>query len=614
MLLRTKLLAPIAVIFVLMAASALAWSFVAQRSNALDDASSALDHAAERRARLFQDALEERSELVILIAETKRVTDLESAIVEDSVKKVLLTHNLASLMERYSTSRFDHVYVYDNLGRDVISFEHGERLMDLSAPPAHPAEPFLSYFRNATTEESTIRLTVEGNATHVVFAAPVRDQRANVAGVVVAAEALADLAPSGLDEGAEATLTLYDALGTDVLGGGPRRLNVASLTAGARVVGGEIVATRVVSETVISGDEVTSLVLVAYRPTDEVTASAWGDVLQSAATLFAILLAIGGVVAIVVGRATRPIGKIDSTVSRIGGGDYAARAPAEGSDELVHLAVGINMMAEQLASREKQLRCEVESRSRSERLATLGSLSAGVAHEVNNPLTFMRAGNELSLLLIDERLADPALAGQERAILEEIKGDIARNTSGIDRIARIVGSLRLLAKPQREQTSVSLAAVIEATTSLAATRLKDLDGIEVDVPEDVMVTGSFDSIGQVLLNLLLNAVDATPNGTGHVRIVASQAGGSVKLSVEDNGPGITPEFKARLFTPFATTKANGTGLGLSICQRIMEEHGGSIRHEDRVGGGSRFVLEFPAGETSVESAQPAGVLRRPKTS
>lgn len=128
--------------------------------------------------------------------------------------------------------------------------------------------------------------------------------------------------------------------------------------------------------------------------------------------------------------------------------------------------------------------------------------------------------------------------------------------------------------------------------ALAGTRLRGGSHVESSVPEDLRAVADADGLGQVFLNLMLNAADAVPQGTGVVRVTGEARGDRIRIVVEDNGPGVAPEMRAKLFTPFLTTKKHGTGLGLSLSQRIVEESGGSLRYEERPGGGARFVIEL----------------------
>jgi two-component system, sensor histidine kinase PhcS len=238
----------------------------------------------------------------------------------------------------------------------------------------------------------------------------------------------------------------------------------------------------------------------------------------------------------------------------------------------------------------------VESQARvlhTERLAQVGRLAAGVAHEVNNPLAFIQAN--LRFLQEEWQQPTPGLDSSEYA-------DALRETmQGVERIREIVKELTAVARGEQgggEVGRCELGPVIEASVRLASVRLKSLVRLAVEVPsEPAWVRAEPRRLGQVLLNLLLNAADAIEEGRveeGRVTLRVEGEGEGVRLVVEDNGPGIKPESLGRLFTPFFTTKVpgKGTGLGLALSRQYVESFGGHLRAENRSEGGARFVVEL----------------------
>jgi two-component system sensor histidine kinase PhcS len=228
-----------------------------------------------------------------------------------------------------------------------------------------------------------------------------------------------------------------------------------------------------------------------------------------------------------------------------------------------------------------------------DRLAQVGRLAAGVAHEVNNPLAFIQA----NLRFLAEEL--PRQQGRPVADWLEV---VNETQAGVVRIQQIVQDLTALARgaaePEiREVGSCQLSTVIEESMRLASVRLKQL-AVEVEVPPAVpQVRADARRLGQVLLNLLLNAADALEEAGARGARVALKVHTRqerVHLVLEDNGPGIPPEHLPRLFTPFFTTKAQGkgTGLGLALSREYVEAFGGSLRAENRPEGGARFTVEL----------------------
>jgi two-component system sensor histidine kinase PhcS len=227
-----------------------------------------------------------------------------------------------------------------------------------------------------------------------------------------------------------------------------------------------------------------------------------------------------------------------------------------------------------------------------DRLAQVGRLAAGVAHEVNNPLAFIQANLRF---LAEELPRQDRSEGDCLAALKETE-------AGVVRIQQIVQDLTLLARgaadtEPREVGSCPLPTVIEESMRLASVRLKRL-AVEVEVPPEVPpVRADARRLGQVLLNLLLNAADALEEARvlgPRVALKVQAQEERVYLVLEDNGPGFSPEHLPQLFTPFFTTKAQGkgTGLGLTLAREYVEAVGGSLRAENRPEGGARFTVEL----------------------
>lgn len=237
-----------------------------------------------------------------------------------------------------------------------------------------------------------------------------------------------------------------------------------------------------------------------------------------------------------------------------------------------------------------RLRLLEEKVRRSGRLAALGELAAGVAHEMRNPLATMRG----FLQLLPTEFEDPEFR-------EECSTRLIRE---IDRLARLTDSLLELSRPIRvEGVAVDLRELVEEVLAEQKEALR-AEGIEVsrEFKETPPPQLDRDRIKQVLLNLVLNARQAiSGEGRIHVRLgTRREAWGADEretllafLTVQDNGRGIEAGHLESIFDPFFTTKDGGTGLGLALCHRIVEEHGGAIRVESEVGRGSAFTLYFP---------------------
>jgi PAS domain S-box-containing protein len=228
----------------------------------------------------------------------------------------------------------------------------------------------------------------------------------------------------------------------------------------------------------------------------------------------------------------------------------------------------------------------------SEKLAALGTLSAGIAHELNNPLGIIISRIEL-MLMEDEGLAP---------VVREDLGVIHRQAQ---RVARLVKSLLSYARPMSsERMPVDVNRAVEEILLLAEKQLAKA-GVRIAVALDrslPQTIGDPSALEQVLLNLITNAQQAI-EGTGEIRIVTRGAparSGWIELVVSDTGRGIPPEAAARIFDPFFTTKPGGTGLGLSITHRIVQDHGGTIEVVSSLGEGTEFVVRFPSAEGTME--------------
>ncbi len=233
-----------------------------------------------------------------------------------------------------------------------------------------------------------------------------------------------------------------------------------------------------------------------------------------------------------------------------------------------------------------------EQLTRSQRLAALGTLAAGVAHEINNPLTTI----SLTLDLLESTLARAALAPLERTALRELGEELRDATN---RVARIVGDLRMFSHSSSDDEGpAELQDVLEAAIRISAHALRHHAKLERDLPGQLRVVGAAGRLEQVFVNLLINAAQALPSGnpTNTIRLRAYPTEpDTVVVEVTDNGPGIARELVPHLFDPFFTTKApgEGTGLGLAISHSIVAGCGGRIEVDTEVGRGTtmRVILQ-----------------------
>lgn len=226
------------------------------------------------------------------------------------------------------------------------------------------------------------------------------------------------------------------------------------------------------------------------------------------------------------------------------------------------------------------------------RHSIVNMLSSAIAHELNQPLTAILSNAETAISLLDDSQAD---ADQFREILVDIIDDTKRAASVIDCVRK------LIRPAERKCESVSVAELIESTVKFlrhAARRAETCIEIE-SLAKPYAIYGNFVELQQLLINLVMNAVEACSTCAFRPRRVivgATSLRGWVRIAVSDNGPGVPAAFEAGIFEPFATTKSGGLGLGLSICAAIAEIHGGGIAFTNNARSGASAFLTVPAFE------------------
>jgi len=250
-----------------------------------------------------------------------------------------------------------------------------------------------------------------------------------------------------------------------------------------------------------------------------------------------------------------------------------------------------------------------------DRLAAIGQLAAGVAHEMNNPTAYLLANltatidhvkelRELFTQLDGGRSAPEHGAAREplersRHLLAELDEMAHDNLEGIERIQSIAKELRWFSRLERDgMERLSLHDVAQAANKMVAGQIKPRARIEIDVDPSLTLWAESAKLTQVLVNLLLNAAQAMSDkreDLGIIRVSATAEGENVSLAVEDDGPGVPRNLRDRIFEPFFTTKDRelGTGLGLALCADIVRKHGGLLTVHDSDLGGARFVACLP---------------------
>nr|WP_254668062.1 ATP-binding protein [Variovorax boronicumulans] len=257
-----------------------------------------------------------------------------------------------------------------------------------------------------------------------------------------------------------------------------------------------------------------------------------------------------------------------------------------------------------VVARTAQLRAAQGELVHAGKMAALGQMSAGVVHELNQPLTAMRTLSESAGILLDKGRFD------------DVRGNLQRIRGMVDRLARLTSQLKTFAhKSELPLAAVPMArAIADAQVIVAEATKKNAIAIEVDVqPTSLCVMAEEAALGSVLVNLMRNATDAMQNSPRRtLRIEARPQEGRVILRVSDTGPGIQSDILPRLFEPFVTSKPAGTGLGLGlvISAQLVRAMDGTLRAANQPAGGASFVVDLPAAVQNTLIPTSTGVIHK----
>jgi len=303
-------------------------------------------------------------------------------------------------------------------------------------------------------------------------------------------------------------------------------------------------------------------------------------------TLIILGFLAAGISVVMIRFLRRPLEKITQCMSQVEDGDLTVRMQPVQNDEIGQLMNGFNAMVGNLSRAQNELeRYHYQQMERVDRLASVGEMAAGLAHEIKNPLAGISGA--ISVLSDDYPEGD-----QRREIMLQIQRQIGR-------LDKTVNDLLYFGKPgQPEFAFADINDLLKQTLMFVAQHpesknINRIDELTRDLPA---VWIDLKQIQQVVLNIALNAVQAMTEG-GMLTVMTDQTQRDkrdwVQIRICDTGPGIPPEVRAKIFTPFFTTKTQGTGLGLPICRQLMENNGGSLEVESEVGKGTEFSLLLP---------------------
>src|SRR2546428_719496 len=309
----------------------------------------------------------------------------------------------------------------------------------------------------------------------------------------------------------------------------------------------------------------------------------------AASAIFVIGLVI---IFVIMMRMTKPIERFTLAAKRIVGGDLQYRVSIYRDDEIGSLAAAFDQMTERLMEKERELKESQNILRRADRLSSLGLLTAGLAHEIRNPLVAIRTFTQL----LPERYDDAEFReGFQGLALKEV-----------DRICGLITDLLSFARPSRPNVAEeNLNDVVESITRILETEAKE-KSVEITREFSANLPKAWidrEQMKQVFMNLILNAIQAMKEG-GSIYILTrpysknegGEPGQFVQVEIRDTGVGIPEENLDHIFDPFFTSKDEGSGLGLSISHQIVQEHGGYVTVESKIGAGTSFFINLPVGK------------------
>jgi signal transduction histidine kinase len=300
--------------------------------------------------------------------------------------------------------------------------------------------------------------------------------------------------------------------------------------------------------------------------------------------LFPLFLLVGiSALFMIIHSAVNRLKILARAIEKTGKGDFSALPEPSKHDEVGALIDAFNRMEDDLVTRDREIAKKTEELHQSRKLASIGTLASGVAHELNNPL---------NNIYLAAQILTAEMKGQEMpGIVRETVNDIFSQTL---RVKRIVSDLLEFAreKPPAFQKLLIAPMIREVLHSLTASGEMGGVTVQASAGEDIEIRADRHLMEQVFINLFTNALHAM-EGSGSLAVSASRAEGVVKIEVSDTGPGIPEKDIPRIFDPFFSTKEKGTGLGLAIVYNIIQKHYGKISVTSPPGKGTTFTLLLP---------------------
>jgi signal transduction histidine kinase len=310
-------------------------------------------------------------------------------------------------------------------------------------------------------------------------------------------------------------------------------------------------------------------------------------------TMLTIVLLLTWGISLIFHRFVRqPLKTMSAKMVQVEEGDLTVRLDPQGNDEVSVLMVSFNSMVDRLSMANDELQnYHYQQMERADRLASVGEMSAGIAHEIKNPLAGIKGA--ITVLADDFSAEDP-----RREVIDKVLEQISR----LDKAATDLLFFGRPGKPSLDYVDTNdllKKTMFFVSQHPEAKNVHQTKEFTRNLPP-VWVDGK--QLQQVFFNIIINAIQAMKEGGTLVLqtdLVDEKGGQSVRVLIGDSGPGIKPEDMERIFTPFFTTKTQGTGLGLAICRQLIEQQGGTIKLSSRVGEGTRVVINLPVSKEAV---------------
>lgn len=552
-------------------------------------------------------------------------TRVETAIIAED-----RTALLQILLPLKTTLSLDLIKVVNREGQIPIDLRN-QQLKELELEE----KVAISQVLNGVDFSSVIKTTNNGGSI-LIGTAPIKSSRGIIGGIIIGTvvndKLLEEIAKEtneflvAFQDGKVIASTLADAskfswkLPPEKIDG---KLSVAKVKIGDRFYLGETVTLSGLNNT-----ELKLVVLASLEPLETAKQNFAIAIIFFSLLGVAIALGVGyGISSLIAAR----IGEVTNATEKIAEGNLKTKVPVTYNDEIDKLAIGFNLMAEQLEDRDCQLSDRMQQLEetlkklsstqaqliQSEKMSSLGQMVAGIAHEFNNPVSFIYGNVDYALEYVDDLLEAINIYQQEypnpTPLVEETISDLELDfvvedlqkllnsmKNGARRIRDIVENLKTFSRlDQTGMKKVDVRENIEATLSFLQHRLQSIAIVKEygNLPE---VTGNSGQLNQVFANIINNAIDVLEvenieNPQIKITTEATDSG-SVKIKIGDNGSGMTEELRKQVFNPFFTTKpvGSGTGLGLSVSYSIVVEyHRGQLSCISAPGEGSEFIIEIP---------------------